>query len=604
MSEIKQELKGEVSPKETIPQDIFFSVDAADLSKAPAVASWASASVGSQPIIQDNKENAGNKIWEYTVGDLHGNTLLAVWHLLRAGMLRFKDPSAQDSCFQALWELYEEELRSPNKGTLTHEEREQLLARHQRFKEILKNLEVNKASVKVLLRFLGDTIGDRGASDLYTFWLMDHLEEQLQQNFPDELRLKLIVGNHELYLLSIYQLAQRADTEEKPGSLKAKMLEYFHHHTNPGNSFASSKRLMQALKEDLITETEFRNLIARYKSRLQLIDYSFLPADSKAQKDRLDIYLHGKVGIEAIRFYAKGFGVPFSDKTAAELMHTINEINSKFRQQFQDEAINNQDNFIRDYNQDLWTAANHLEDGYPAEVKASQLSGNQRKQFIEDFLVGVAKLNPLLYGCEARGKDPVAHNLQDILALNLHMIEVPQDKSYQIRFVGGHHSPTPETVAKGVYSLDQAFGKYDEGRDYMTQGKVLVYEQKLFDLTQQNQLASAKRLTFYQESTSIYRKQKKLAYGLSSLGFTASIGWGTTFAARALAHEQDLAPLFLKIPDLSHLKGVDITIIISLIACFVASAVSLGIGYRLGTRQKLEEGKVIAAEQAIARQMK
>lgn len=86
-------------------------------------------------------------------------------------------------------------------------------------------------------------------------------------------------------------------------------------------------------------------------------------------------------------------------------------------------------------------------------------------------------------------------------------------------------------MAKGIYSLDQEFGKSNiEHNKYLTQGKVLVHEQQVGV----NDAQLVKDVFFAQEAALISRKQKRIAYGLSTFGFIASIGAGTPLSVRAV----------------------------------------------------------------------
>lgn len=349
-------------------------------------------------------EEKGEPARAYSMGDAHGNTLLVLWHVIHSGAVALDDKSYQD--FADIYKRLANTRPPEQLNPVTLEQIEEIF-----HKLSLKN-------PKVLLRFLGDLIGDRGANDLLTLMLLDRLEEL-------GVEVRCLVSNHDMYFISAYESARRA-CELGQGSF-INCLENCLRESH-GKDFPSGKNFLNAVKNGIITEKKFHQLIARHKARLKAIDYS-------REEGELCIYTHAPVGVEAIRFYANYFGIEYTAASQQELVDTISAVNIAFKK-----AVEERDPCIMDYNKDY----NRLK-----ALPADQSQG-----------AAIAAQHPLIYACEALAKPSEAAGKLPVD--NNSLIEIPDNVS----IVHGH-TPLAETfpLRSRFISLDGSLGRPGRWKD-------------------------------------------------------------------------------------------------------------------------------------------
>jgi hypothetical protein len=220
----------------------------------------------------------------YTLPDLHGNTLKLLNALVATGLI-----SIAPHDYKKFRMCYYKTKETP-----------ELLAD---IRQIISNLSTLKK--RVTLRLIGDEFSDRGQNDYYTLLL---LEKIIQSGIQCE----FILSNHGFEFIEGYE-----------------KLTYFPKHL-PAEFACSLENMSKLLKKNLVSHKEVQNLINRYyKPYLKILSY-ILSKDLKT----IIIFSHAPVGLNHIKKLAKQFSTVYDDRTASDLAMTIDKINDIFQNEF------------------------------------------------------------------------------------------------------------------------------------------------------------------------------------------------------------------------------------------------------------------------------
>jgi hypothetical protein len=232
---------------------------------------------------QDVSFDPSNKA--LAMGDLHGNTMKAIYFLIRYGVMTLKNP--QD--YQHLWEIY-----NTHQSQLTE----------QNFQTFYSLLDAAKFNMPKLITFIGDEFADRGNNDWFTMLLFKKLHDS---GVP----YQILLSNHGNLALSSF--IQQKHPGNTIGYRQAD--EWFSQQTSLDNLWSLVNREMI----DIPTISHYASLY--YTPHLKLIAYT------KINDDHLTLYTHGLVGLETVMGLCKKFNIAYNDSSIDNLMSCVDQIN-------------------------------------------------------------------------------------------------------------------------------------------------------------------------------------------------------------------------------------------------------------------------------------
>ncbi|KTD57276.1 Dot/Icm T4SS effector Wip [Legionella shakespearei] len=236
---------------------------------------------------------------QFTVGDLHANSMLFLYFLAEKGIVKISDAH-----YERLKNIY---LKHPASAP-DREPSEQPLASEDiiEFNQIIDGLE---AGEKPLVRLIGDEICDRGQNDYFIFKILKKLK---QSGIPYE----ILLSNHSIEFLIAYEYLIGNDVT----NLGAPNINF----SGQAKSLNNMRMLIQ---EGLITREEIDELVKDvYKPGLRLLSYSISGND-------ITLYSHAGIDLKTIRYMAlkfRQYGVVYQDGSIEELARTIDAINEVF----------------------------------------------------------------------------------------------------------------------------------------------------------------------------------------------------------------------------------------------------------------------------------
>ena len=253
---------------------------------------------GEQPALVDN----GNAK-QVTFPDLHGNTLGALLRLEAHNIVELKPEHRKK-----LANIY---LRGEKLSPADLFE----------FEACLDEMVVRKNKFQCV-RLIGDVLGDRGKNDALTLLLLKKLCEC-------GVNMTILFSNHDLELIA-WRLSQQQD--QNTDLIKSVLATPHVVGKDPSKPSDTRRSLNQLIKflETNRDQTDFINHIIDkfYKPCVKLFDYSY---DATEQPPVVTLYSHAPAGIEAVKAFAKMYGVqPFDDSTHEALFNMIDRINEKF----------------------------------------------------------------------------------------------------------------------------------------------------------------------------------------------------------------------------------------------------------------------------------
>ena len=242
-----------------------------------------------------------------TIGDLHANPIKLLHFLVRNGVCAIDDTS-----YLKLVELYKKSGANPE------EDQSIPISAVFHFREIV-NTSLCIIDQSVLVRLIGDELGDRGENDFLTLWILMHLKEN---NVPYE----TLHSNHGNYFLYHYH------------RLKAQLHNPLQEIDPIANIEPSQVRsflgLDKCCNDQGVSKENFIAIVENdYKPNLKIISYGL---DQK--NGSITLYSHAPIDISIVGLLAEKFNVPFKDNTSLELASTIDAINRHYSQLIEKEG--------------------------------------------------------------------------------------------------------------------------------------------------------------------------------------------------------------------------------------------------------------------------
>jgi len=225
-------------------------------------------------------------ITDISIGDLHSNAIKLLYFLVRNAICK-----VLPSDYQRLVDIYR-----------TTELTAALLTE---FNVIVTRMEI--INQNVLVRLMGDEMGDRGSNDYFILCL-------LQKLVQGKANIIIVLSNHGAEFIDAYeQYALHGHV------FKATLL-------NPLTLARSLTGLGNIVTQGLITSNDVMHMIeTSYKPLLRVLSYSL---DSKTHG--ITVFSHAGIGLASIRELAHFFEIQYNDHTSIELATTIDGINKAF----------------------------------------------------------------------------------------------------------------------------------------------------------------------------------------------------------------------------------------------------------------------------------
>lgn len=262
-----------------------------------------------------------------TVGDMHANIEKMCTVLARAGVCRFTEEQYEkildisDFCaFQVL----------PD-GVVKPDFYQNCF---KKFYDILElSLDPFAATRGVELRFLGDTLSDRGSNDILMLMVYHFLH---QKGIP----FTVIFSNHDADFM---QWFEKAYDDKEITQFKDKMFKNSELISQAGGSLCLPKlstmqqllfvqhksmwAMRMALEEGKIPLKAAKELYDCYLQHVKVIDCEATP-------ERATLYSHAPIGLSEILYMAQELGVEFKGETPLELKETVDRINDTFTKKY------------------------------------------------------------------------------------------------------------------------------------------------------------------------------------------------------------------------------------------------------------------------------
>ena len=174
---------------------------------------------------------------QFTLGDLHGNTLKFIHFLIKEGVMILDRGEAD---YQTFMSIYYKDPKALKIDDLL---------------EIAVIIECAKYNPCGLIRLLGDEQADRGSNDYYTLLVLNQLKK-------NNIRFEIILSNHGVVALSNYEDRARA---AKSGIIKSNIAKGY---------VNSAENLWYLVNKRLISSTELDDLIDNvYRPAVCLLGY-------------------------------------------------------------------------------------------------------------------------------------------------------------------------------------------------------------------------------------------------------------------------------------------------------------------------------------------
>ena len=165
----------------------------------------------------------------------------------------------------------------------------------------------------ILVRFIGDSLGDRGRNDWFILKILSKLK-------AENVHMRTTMSNHDTLFLDAMKRHGRL---AKKHALKVLEKGWKRRGHRQGNSFFEFQDL---LEQGFVSKTEVASLIKNvYLPTLVLLDYSL---DSTTGE--LSIMSHAPIDLQSIQELADQFEVQYEGPSVQGLMRTIDAINQEF----------------------------------------------------------------------------------------------------------------------------------------------------------------------------------------------------------------------------------------------------------------------------------
>jgi len=243
---------------------------------------------------------------QFTVGDLHGNTIKLIYTLIRNGVCTLSSEH-----YQGLVLLYQ-------KNPMSEEDLSNFC------KLVDDNLKITNQNI--LVRLIGDIVADRGQNDLLTLKVLHKLRKG---NVP----VCITMSNHDDQFMKFFNDSKTFAELKKYTGLSHNMVE------NQGNSYTNLVQYINACADDTIKQQRFdevkRMVQESYLPNLVLLDY----ARSKDNKS-ITLFSHAPIDLNNIKDVASEFGISwngidFKGEPVEKLIAVIDAINQDYQTNLQ-----------------------------------------------------------------------------------------------------------------------------------------------------------------------------------------------------------------------------------------------------------------------------
>ena len=242
---------------------------------------------------------------QFTVGDLHANTVKLIYTLIRNGVCTL--PSKQ---YEQLVTLYQNDpMSEPHLSD---------------FCKLVDSLKITNK--KILVRLIGDMVADRGRNDLLTLKVLDKLR-------TEGVPVRITMSNHDDKFMKFFNDSKTF----------AQLQEYTDLHydsrQNQANSYTELVKYIKAGNTEEMKQQRFyevkRMVLESYLPNLVLLDYA-RSEDGKS----ITLFSHAPIHLNNIFEVAKEFGIPYDnikdDGTPIEkLIAVIDAINQDYQTNLQ-----------------------------------------------------------------------------------------------------------------------------------------------------------------------------------------------------------------------------------------------------------------------------
>ncbi len=225
---------------------------------------------------------------DITLGDLHSNAIKLLYFLVRHGICDISDEH-----YARLVQIYRTPQDHLTKDLLDE------------YNTLIAGMTV--INHEVLVRLIGDELGDRGSNDYFVI-------KMLQKLSKDKVKLEILLSNHGVEFVEAYERFVERDKK-----FETTLLDREAH-------APSLQALANLVERGLVDAKEIFDFVnSSYKPSLKAISYTLDPT-----KPGITIFSHAGVGLASIKALAKKFEVTYQDGTDRELAATIDSINECF----------------------------------------------------------------------------------------------------------------------------------------------------------------------------------------------------------------------------------------------------------------------------------
>ena len=240
--------------------------------------------LSSEPSFYDDTGEKNPNLTHVVFGDMHGNALKLICLLFFVRMAKLKEGSFQQQMHPALERFYYESQNGD-----------------EYYSDFKRQIDLIEFDPSVSIVFLGDELADRGVGDHFTLSVFKALSKQ-------QVPFKTLLSNHSLEFLKVHFSGY-------PTALR------FH------SQYQSLNTLLSLIEDGSIDVNEIKSAVNKhYLPYLQLFHYSI------NEQFGIVIYSHAPIGLEAIRYYALRYKIPYHDATSYILAQTIDSINQAFKE--------------------------------------------------------------------------------------------------------------------------------------------------------------------------------------------------------------------------------------------------------------------------------
>lgn len=271
--------------------------------------------IGTYPPPQERREPSTTDVYEeFTIGDLHGNSLYFINFLIRSGIVDFTgDESVKAEKYATLADYYTS-LRSLRQNNIRYNARIDLIT------DLIAELEIKDKNA--LVRLIGDEVADRGENDYLNLKILEKLK-------TDGANCEILLSNHGTEFIRAYETQnQHPESPFMFTGIRA---------------HASSMINMQHLiNSGHVSLTEINRLIENfYRPLIKVLSYTLSEDESHIQ-----IHSHAGIDFNIINNLAEKLGLSERlsstvNPTPREIANLIDLINKDFDENYlQQQSVN------------------------------------------------------------------------------------------------------------------------------------------------------------------------------------------------------------------------------------------------------------------------